>query len=83
MKIEFTIKGVTLNEWDMLDVKRYYEAACTANRILDMEYNISDDAALQLGYQVRLLMAERGSSESDAIDEIMNTRKDLWQNENL
>lgn len=78
MKIEFTIKGVTLNEWDMYDIKRYYEAACTAERILG-EHDIPESAALQLGYEVRKLMAEYGGDEDDTINEIMNTRKDLWQ----
>ena len=70
MKFEYNIKGVTLNEYDMYDVKKYYEAHCTAEYIAD-NYDVTEDKAIELGYQVRRLMDKYDSTEEDAIYEVM------------
>ena len=77
MKIEYIIKGVTLNEYEMYDIKKYYEAACTAEYIME-NYDITDeDEALKLGYEVRRLMDKYGSDEEEAIKQVMSEREEL------
>ena len=72
MKIEYEIKGITLNVWEMYDIHRYYQAACTTEYIMD-NYDITDeDEALQLGYRVRNLMEDYGYDEEEAIEHIMS-----------
>ena len=73
MKFEYTIKGITLNEYDMYDIKEYYEAHCTAEYIAD-NYDVTDDEAVRLGYEVRRLMNRYGYEEEEAIYEVMKRR---------
>ena len=71
MKIEYEIKGITLDVWDLINIHRYYEAACTAEFVME-NYEVSDeDQALQIGYDVRRLMDRYDCSELEAIDKIM------------
>ena len=68
MKIEYTIKGITLDSTDMARIKEYYEAACTAEYLLDnYEQVTSETQAMRLGYDVRRIMNKYGYSEEDAI----------------
>ena len=55
MKIEYEIKGITLNEYEMYDIKTYYDAACTAEYIMD-NHDVTEEEAMKLGYEVRRLM---------------------------
>lgn len=64
MKIEYTIKGVTLNECEMYEIKNYYEALCTAEYIFE-NYNVTEEQAIKLGYEVRRLMEKYGGDEED------------------
>lgn len=73
MKFAYEIKGVTLNEYDMYDIKKYYEAHCTAEYIAD-NYDVTEEEAVKLGYEVRRLMDKYGSEEEDAIYEVMKER---------
>ena len=73
MKFAYEIKGITLNEYDMYDIKKYYEAHCTAEYIAD-NYDVTEEEAVKLGYEVRRLMDKYGSEEEDAIYEVMNER---------
>lgn len=71
MTFEYEIKGITLSMSDMCQIDAYYEAACTAEYLMD-NYNITDeDEAMQLGYDVRRLMNKYGYDEEEAIDEVL------------
>ena len=70
MKIQYEIKGITLNEYDMYDIKKYYEAHCTAEYIAD-NYDVTEEEAVKLGYEVRRLMDKYDSTEEDAIEQVM------------
>ena len=73
MEFAYKIKGITLNEYDMYDIKNYYEAHCTAEYIAD-NYDVTDEEAVKLGYEVRRLMNKYGGEEQDVIYEVMNNR---------
>lgn len=63
------IKGVTLTMNDMAMIHNYYEAACTAEYIMENYPNITNESdALELGYMVRHLMSKYDLSELDAIE---------------
>lgn len=42
MKFEYIIKGITLNMADMVEIHKYYEAACTAEYLMD-NYEITKE----------------------------------------
>lgn len=72
MVIEYTIKGITLSVSDLIDINRYYEAACTAEYLLEnYEQVTSEEQAMELGYEVRRKMDKYGYSEEDAIDIVL------------
>ena len=71
MEIKYTIKSVTLNEWDMYDIKKYYEAACTAEYIMENYGVVDENKAMELGYEVRRLMDKYGYEEEEAIKHVM------------
>ena len=75
MKIEYEIKGVTLNEYDMYNIKEYYEAACTAEYIME-NYDVTEEEAMKLGHEVRRLMNKYGGEEEDVIYEVMKNREE-------
>ena len=71
MKIQYEIKGITLDVNDLIDIHNYYEAFCTAEYLMD-NYGIADESeAMQLGYDVRRLMDKYDWDEETAIDEVM------------
>lgn len=74
MKIEYEIKGVTLNSFDMVQIREYFAAACTAEYVQDNfhDYNLSDEESLKIGYKVRELMDDYGYDEDDAIDTVIS-----------
>lgn len=75
MKFEYEVKGVTLDVDDLMKINAYYEAACTAEYLMD-NYNIAnEDKALELGYIVREYMDKYGYDEMEAIYEMMRRRK--------
>ena len=74
MEFKYEIKGVTLNEYDMYDIKKYYEAHCTAEYVAD-NYDVTEEEAIKIGYQVRRLMDKYDSTEEDAIYEVMKERE--------
>lgn len=73
MKFAYEIKGITLNEYEMYDIKKFYEAHCTAEYILD-NYKVTEEEAIELGYEVRRIMDKYGYEEEEAIYEV--TKKD-------
>lgn len=71
MKIQYTIKGVTLDDFDLMECHQYYEAACTAEYLME-NYDITDEGeAMNLGYEVRRLMNKYDYDEETAIDEVL------------
>lgn len=71
MEIKYEIKGITLDVGDLIEIHRYYEAACTAEFVME-NYEVSDEVqALQIGYDVRRLMNQYDYTELEAIDKIM------------
>lgn len=72
MTIEYKIKGITLTESDLIDIDRYYEAACTAKYLFDQFKQVKTEAqAMELGHEVRHVMAKYGYSEDEAIAEVL------------
>ena len=77
MEIKYEIKGLTLNENDIMDIHHYYEAARTAEYLMD-NYNITDEAkALELGYRVRELMNQYDYDEEEAIEIMMIEKEEM------
>lgn len=71
MKIEYKIKGITLDVSDLVLINEYYEAACTAEYLMDNYDIATEDEAMELGYDVRRLMNKYGYDEQEAIDEVL------------
>ena len=72
MNIEYEINGIKLTGSDMCNIDKYYEAACSAEYIQD-NYELaklSDELALELGYDVRRLMDKYNYCEDEAISQI-------------
>ena len=75
MEIKYEIKGIMLDTYDLMELHEYYEAACTAEYLME-NYNISDEStAIHLGYDVRRLMNKYGYDEEEAIDEVLSKEK--------
>lgn len=74
MKIEYQIKGVTLDVHDMIEVSNYFAAACTAELILEEHSDkvTTEDQALDIGYEVRRKMDKYGYDEQEAIERAMD-----------
>lgn len=71
MEIKYAIKGITLDVHELMEIHEYYEAACTAEYLMD-NYEISDEStAMHLGYEVRRLMNKYDYDELTAIDEVL------------
>lgn len=80
MSFEYKIKGIMLDIVDMVKISQYYEAACTAEIVLEKFPVIkNEDEALQIGYKVREMMDDwgysDGQSEIDAIEEILKEKE--------
>lgn len=72
MKIELNINGMTLSENELRKVKEYYEAACTAEYMLENFDEIeNEEQAMELGYGARRIMSKYNMAEDDAIEEVM------------
>lgn len=73
MTIEYKIKGVTLDVNDLINIHEYYEAACTAEYLMD-NYDVDKDKAMSLGASVREYMNKNNVTEDVAIYEVMKRR---------
>lgn len=62
----FTYNGLTMEE--MLPIHQYYEAACTAEYIMENHEDIDEERAIKMGYAVRELMDKYDYDEEEAID---------------
>lgn len=81
MDISLTIKGITLDEHDLVTVNSYYEAACTAEYMME-NYGIKDEEqAMNLAYEVRHRMDKYGYEETDAIRVVLSEKKIKYNKE--
>ena len=69
MKFEYKIKGVTLDEHDMICIKNYYEQRCTAEYLVE-NYGLDEEQAMRLAFDVRELMDDFGCDEDMAIETV-------------
>ena len=69
-KMEYKIKDIILTEEELIEIHEYYEAACTANYLMD-QYGFDEEKALELGYEVRRQMDKYGFDEEEAISEVL------------
>lgn len=67
----YSIKGITLTMEDMVGINSYYEAASTAEYIMENFLDIDKDEALRIGYEVRRCMAKYDMNENEAIRHIL------------
>jgi hypothetical protein len=73
MEIKYEIKGITLNEYDLINIHKYYEAARTAEYLID-NYKLTEHKAMKLGTDIRRYMSKNNVTEDVAIEEIMSKR---------
>lgn len=71
MEIKYAIKGITLDVHELMEIHEYYEAACTAEYLMDNYSIANENKALKLGYDVRRLMDKYGYDEEEAINEVL------------
>lgn len=70
MAFTYKTKGIELDMTDMAAIHEYYEAASTAEYLME-NYDVKDESeALEFGYMVRETMDRYGLSEIDAIDHL-------------
>lgn len=69
MEFKYEIKGVTLDEFDMINIKQYYEQRCTAQYLAE-NYGFDEERAMELGYLVREKMFKYDFTEEEAIEEV-------------
>ena len=74
MKFEYKIKGITLNENEMRDIKQSYEILSTAEYILE-NYDLTGKDEMTLAYEIRRYMDKNDVTESEAIREILGEVK--------
>ena len=71
MTFKYAIRGIELSFNEMKDIHDYYEAACTAEFLME-NYDIKDEEkALYLGCEVRWLMYKYDCDEETAIHEVL------------
>ena len=74
MKFQYKVKGVILDVYDLININEYYEAACTAEYLMDNYGITNEDKAMRLGSDVRRYMNKNNVTEDVAIEEIMRRR---------
>lgn len=72
MKKTYEIKGITLDLSEMAEISRFYEAYCTAEYMLATYEQVTEENAMELGYEVRRLMCKFDYSEDEAISEVLD-----------
>lgn len=77
MKIEYTIKGITLDVCDLLKIHKYYEAACTAEYIMENHNIIDETEAMKLAHEIREQMDKYGYDEDEAIEQMLGRAIDV------
>lgn len=74
MKIEFTIKGITLDAYDLMKINQYYRTACIAEYLIE-NYKFSEERAMKVGSLVRDYMDKYNIEEDTAIEKILKEGK--------
>lgn len=69
-KFTYNYNGIILTMDDMCKINTYYEAASSAEVLIE-NYGLSKDDALEKGYEVRRLMDKYEYNETEAINELM------------
>ena len=64
--MEYAIKGVVLDAYDLVAINEYYRVACIAEYIHN-NYRVDEKTAMKLGADVIWMMDKYGYSEADAI----------------
>lgn len=59
--------GTVLSEASMVAVHAAYEATCIAQRLQRETSGLEDSMALELGYEIREMIEEKGIPEEDAV----------------
>jgi hypothetical protein len=70
MMFKYEIKGITLNELDLMDISLYYNICRTAEYLMD-NYDLTEDEAMKLGADVRRYMDKNNVTEDIAIAEVL------------
>ena len=70
MIFKYEIKGITLNELDLMDISLYYNICRTAEYLMD-NYDLTEDEAMKLGADVRRYMDKNNVTEDIAIAEVL------------
>ena len=79
MEIKYELpNGETLDASTCCQIHEYYEAACTAEYLLENypDEISSDDQAMDIAYEVRHEMLKHGLHELEAIDWVMQKTRD-------
>ena len=72
IKIEYKIKGITLNVHDLVEINNYYRIATIAEYLLDNYSEIkSENEAIKIASKVEKLKDKYQLSEESAIAEVM------------
>lgn len=70
----YNYKGNELDMMEMSRISNFYEAACTAEYLMD-NYDVEDkDEALTKGYRVREIMDDYGLNEEEAIKQMFDEK---------
>lgn len=82
MEIKYEIKGIVLNYNELHEIHHYYEAACTAEYLLENYYDkVTEETAMRIAYDVREKMRDCDMSEEEAIDKILE-KLDVIEDDN-
>lgn len=76
----YKIKGIELNEYEMQCIKNYYLEQSTRDTII-YNYDIDEDVASLLAFEIRELMDDREIPESEAIITILTKHNYLQGDE--
>ena len=66
----FTFNGLTMEE--MQRIHEYYEAACTAEYVMENHGIENEEDAIKIGCEVRRCMNKYGIDEEEAITMVLN-----------
>lgn len=75
MKLEYEVKGVTLEAREIVAVHEYYKNYTMAE-YLNANYNVDEDKAFKYAPVILHLIEEHGYTEYDAIQKILNEEKE-------
>lgn len=70
-----SVNGIELDVFTLGELNRFYEASCTAEYIKDSDKKglLTNEQAMEAGYETRRFMDKYGYEEDEAIDEAMDS----------